>query len=73
MLLHIEKLEFFSNILSMIVDHLEKKNECIIDLNLLVELVEICVMLVGQYHRRGLYCRRQRVLNALFKDRHKVK
>ena len=55
------------------VDHLKKDNEGVIDLNMLLELVEQCVILVGQCHRRGPYFRRQRVFTALFKDRRKVK
>ena len=55
------------------LDHLKKDNEGVIDLNILLELVEQCVILVGQCHSRGLYFSRQRVLTALFKDRRKVK
>ena len=38
-----------------------------------LELVEKCVILVGQCHSRKSYFRRQRVLTALFKDKRKVK
>ena len=55
------------------LDHLKKDNEGVIDLNMLLELVEQCVILVGQCHSRGSYFRRQRVLTALFKDRRRVK
>ena len=55
------------------LDDLKKENEGVIDLNLLVKLVEQCVILVRECHSRGLYFRRQRVLTALLKDRHKVK
>ena len=55
------------------LDHLKKDNEGVIDLNILLELVEQCVILVGQCHSRGLYFSRKRVLTALFKDRRKVK
>ena len=55
------------------LDHLKKDNERIIDLNMLLELVEQCVILVGQCHSRGSYFRRQAVLTALFRDRHQVK
>ena len=55
------------------LDHLKKGNEGVIDLTMLLELVEQCVILVGQCHSRGSYFRRQRVLTALFKDRRKVK
>ena len=51
------------------LDHLEKDKESVTDLNKLLELVELCVILVGQYHGRGSYFMRQRVLTALFKDR----
>ena len=40
---------------------------------MLLEVVEQCVMLVGQSHSRGSYFRRQRILTALFKGRRKVK
>ena len=52
---------------------LQKENESVNDLNLLVELVEQCVILVGQCHSMGPYLRRKGVLIVLFKDRHKVK
>ena len=55
------------------LDHLKKDNEGVIDLNMLLELVEQCVILVGHCQSRGSYFRRQRVLTALFKDRRKVK
>ena len=55
------------------LDYLKKDNECVIDLNMLLDLVEQCVILVGQCHSRGSYFRRQRALTALFKDRRKVK
>ena len=44
-----------------------------IECQLLVELVEQCVILVGQCHSMGPYLRRKGVLIVLFKDRHKVK
>ena len=40
---------------------------------MLLQLVEQCVIHVGQCHSRRSYFRRQRVLTPLFKDRHKVK
>ena len=40
---------------------------------MILELVEQCVILVGQCHNRQSYFRRQRVLTALFKDRRNVK
>ena len=40
---------------------------------MLLELVEQCVILVGQCRNRQSYFRRQRVLTALFKDRRKEK
>ena len=55
------------------LDHLKKNNEGVIDLNMLLELVEQCVILVGQFHSMGSYFRMQRVLTALFKDRRKAK
>ena len=54
------------------LDHLKKDNECVIDLNILLELVEPCVILEEQCYSRGSYFRRQRV-TGLFKDRRKVK
>ena len=54
-------------------DHLKKDNAGVVDLNMLLELVDQCVILVGQCHRRGSYFRRQRVFTALFKDRRKLK
>ena len=55
------------------LDYLKKDNEGVIDFNMLSELVEQCVILVGQCHSRGTNFRRQRVLTALFEDRLKVK
>ena len=55
------------------LDHLKKDDECVIDLNMLLELVEQSVILVGQSHRRRSYFRRQRILTVLFKARRKVK
>ena len=55
------------------LNHLKKDNEGVIDLNMLLELVEQCVILIGQCHSRGSYFRKQRVLTAFFKDRRKVK
>ena len=55
------------------LNHLKKDNWSVIDLNELLELVEQCVILVGQFHIRGSYFSRQRVLTALFKARYKVK
>ena len=55
------------------LDHLKKDNEGVTDLNMLLELVEQCVILVAQFHHRSLYFRRQRVLTALFKARLRVK
>ena len=40
---------------------------------MLLELVEQCVILVGQCHSRGSCFMRQKVLTVLFKDRCKVK
>ena len=40
---------------------------------MLLELVEQCMILVGQCNIRGSYFREQRVLTVLFKDRRKVK
>ena len=39
---------------------------------MLLELVERCVILLGQCYSRESYFRKQRVLTALFKDRRKV-
>ena len=55
------------------LNHLKKDNEGVIDLNMLLELVEQCVTLIGQCHSRGSYFRKQRLLTAFFKDRRKVK
>ena len=58
------------------LDYLKKDNEDnegVIDLNMLIELVAQCLILVGQCHSRGLYFRWQRVLTALFRERGKVK
>ena len=55
------------------LDHLERDNEGVIDLNKLLELVEQYLILVGQCHNRGSYFRRQRALTALLKHRRKVK
>ena len=55
------------------LDHLKKDNKGVINFNMLSELVEQCVILVGQCHSRGTNFRRQRVLTALFEDRLKVK
>ena len=55
------------------LDHLKKDNEGVIDLNMLLELVEQCVILARQCHSRGSYFRRQRILTALFKDKRKLK
>ena len=54
-------------------DQLKKDNECVIDLNKLLELVEQCVILVGQCYSQESYFRKQRTLTALFKDGHKCK
>ena len=54
-------------------DHLKKDNKGVIDLNMLLQLVEQYVMLVGQCHSRGSCFMRQKVLTVLFKDRCKVK
>ena len=35
------------------LDHLKKDNEGVIDLNMLLEVVEQCAILVGQCHSRG--------------------
>ena len=51
------------------LDHFKKEKKGLIDLNLLLELAEKCLILIGQCHSRG----RQRVLTVLFKDRNKVK
>ena len=55
------------------LDHIRKDKEDVIDFNKPLELVEQCVIIVGQCHSRGSYVRRQRVVTALFKDRRKVK
>ena len=55
------------------LDHIRKDKEDVIDFNKPLELVEQCVITVGQCHSRGSYVRRQRVVTALFKDRRKVK
>ena len=34
------------------LDHLKKDNEVVIDLNMLLELIEHCVILVGQCYSR---------------------
>ena len=55
------------------LDHLKIDNKGVLYLNKLLELVDQCVILVGQCHSKGSYFRRQRVLTAFFKDRCKVK
>ena len=51
------------------LDHLKKDNECVIDINMLLELVDQCV--INATAGDCIY-KRQRVLTALFKDRRKV-
>ena len=51
------------------LSRLKKNNEGVIDLNMLLELVEQCLILVGQCHGMGSYFRMQRVLTALFRDK----
>lgn len=55
------------------LDHLKSDDKGVIDLDLLMKLVDQCVVLVGVCHSRASYYRRQRILVSLFKDRRKVK
>ena len=55
------------------IDDLKKIIMVSLILNILLKLVEQCVILVGQCHSRGSYVRNQRVLIALFKYRRNVK
>ena len=52
------------------LDHLKKDNKGVFNRLLIVKQ---CVILVGQWHRKGSYSRRQRVPTALFKDKCNVK
>ena len=52
--------------------HLKKDNQGVIDFNVLLELVDQCIILIGQCYSRGSHFMRQRVSTALFKDRCKV-
>ena len=49
------------------LNHLKKANEGVIDLNMLLELVDQCVMFIGQCHSRGWCFRKQRVITAFLK------